>query len=615
LPEVSQEILEECAYIYVEDLVHECINSSDEAVRTSVIVRWLRERGLSVSTSFIRGFFLGSERFVSDGRKWETACRKEAEGAAIDGAARALLRGVGRPMPLSVLAHQVALAKTMGPKETMAQVDRLVRSRDSYFLTDDGMVGLSEWLLKVTSGSEEDVVLDNFFEDSSEVDAISEAFDEVKRGDDSATMLAALQTVGCPLTIRALQYACWRRDPDAFDARSHYIALLRGGEFLVFSDQSAAPGSLRQPIFELIQSAAEAAAEEDDAAHDELVEGGEYRLSDEDVRETIALLEQKRRSMSAEALVMEALEVFPEDGAFAAAVARLEDVLDGDDRVIKIGGRYALPECVPQGLNHVPPMLVLDRLNVVAASGEDVDVELEDPGLDGDLVERIRDPEREDVGEEDEVLVEPATVETPESVTWVVPYHHFLAGTLKIRKIDGDFYGGRSGIVDCVFRYAQSGEVFVTWANLGKGLIFGLGDFYRRYLRPSGSVLRIRPLPTAGEFELYHDGETDPLTCLDDDSMKRLLDLRTESEARRMSVLDVMSSLMPFHEEGAPFLRIHTEVNACRRTSKRVVASMLSYYQCFHQRSAQSDRWVFDDRKVEQGRSRSKRKYVRKGTK
>ncbi|HQK94516.1 MAG TPA: hypothetical protein PLD23_13470 [Armatimonadota bacterium] len=615
MPEVSQEILEECAYMYVEDLVHECIHSSDEPVRTNVIVLWLRERGLSVSSSFIRAFFLGSERFVSDGRRWEVACRKEAEGAAIDGAARALLRGVGRPLPLRALAHQVALAKTMGPKETMVQVERLVRSRDSYFVTEEGMVGLSEWLLRVGSGSHEDVVLDNFFEDSSEVDAISEAFDQIRRDDDSATMLAAMEVVGCPLTIRALQYLCWRRDPAAFDAQAHYVALLRSDDFLVFSDQSAAPSSLRPPIIELIQAAAQEAAEEDGAAHEGLTGGSEFRLSDEDMGEVIALLEQKRRSMSPDALVMEALEVFPEEERFAAAVARLEDALEGDDRLIKIGGRYTLPECVPQGLNHIPPMLVLDRLNVVGASGEDVDVELDDPGLDGDLAERVHDPEREDVGEEDEVLLDPAAVATPEAVTWVVPYHHFLAGTLKIRKMDGDFYGGQTGVVDCVFRYAQSGEVFVTWANLDNGLLFGLGDFYRRYLRPSGSVLRIRPLPAAGEFELYHDGETDPLTWLDDESMKRLLDLRTECEARRMSVLDVMSSLMPFHEEGAPFLRIHTEVNACRRTSKRVVASMLSYYQCFHQRSAQRDRWVFDDRKVEQGRSRSKRKYVRKGTK
>jgi hypothetical protein len=59
-------------------------------------------------------------------------------------------------------------------------------------------------------------------------------------------------------------------------------------------------------------------------------------------------------------------------------------------------------------------------------------------------------------------------------------------------------------------------------------------------------------------------------------------------------------------------MTLWAEVNVVRRTARRVVASDLASYHCFYQRPPGSDVWVFDERKVSQGRKKTKRKYLRR---
>ncbi len=74
----------------------------------------------------------------------------------------------------------------------------------------------------------------------------------------------------------------------------------------------------------------------------------------------------------------------------------------------------------------------------------------------------------------------------------------------------------------------------------------------------------------------------------------------------------MMQRLLADHEKGTSFMGLWSEVNVVRRTTRRVVASNLASYHCFYQRPANSDMWVFDERKVSQGRKKTKRKYLRR---
>ncbi|GAG52531.1 unnamed protein product, partial [marine sediment metagenome] len=87
--------------------------------------------------------------------------------------------------------------------------------------------------------------------------------------------------------------------------------------------------------------------------------------------------------------------------------------------------------------------------------------------------------------------------------------------------------------------------------------------------------------------------------------------IRREAAKGDWRVLQIMQRLAAGHEKGVPFMTLWAEVNVARRTTRRVVASNLVSYHCFYQRPANSDTWVFDERKITQGRKKTKRKYLR----
>ena len=71
-----------------------------------------------------------------------------------------------------------------------------------------------------------------------------------------------------------------------------------------------------------------------------------------------------------------------------------------------------------------------------------------------------------------------------------------------------------------------------------------------------------------------------------------------------------------FMRPGDPKMPIVYDVDCIRDgksfTTRRVVASNLSSYHCFVQRPSGGDTWVFDERKVSQGRKKAKRRYARR---
>ncbi len=68
---------------------------------------------------------------------------------------------------------------------------------------------------------------------------------------------------------------------------------------------------------------------------------------------------------------------------------------------------------------------------------------------------------------------------------------------------------------------------------------------------------------------------------------------------------------MEQHSRGSAFLKLWARVNVVRRTTRRMVASNLSAYHCFYARPAGTDSWFFDERRLEQGVKKAKRKFAR----
>ena len=93
---------------------------------------------------------------------------------------------------------------------------------------------------------------------------------------------------------------------------------------------------------------------------------------------------------------------------------------------------------------------------------------------------------------------------------------------------------------------------------------------------------------------------------------QRMEELRElASRAEDISTFEVIREVMVHWPKGADFLTLLWEVNVVRRTSRRMLASLLSSYLCFYQRSG-SPVWHYDHKKVEQGFDKSKKKFILK---
>jgi hypothetical protein len=83
------------------------------------------------------------------------------------------------------------------------------------------------------------------------------------------------------------------------------------------------------------------------------------------------------------------------------------------------------------------------------------------------------------------------------------------------------------------------------------------------------------------------------------------------SRTEESSTFEVVREVMTHWPKGTDFLTLLWEVNVVRRTSRRLLASLLSSYVCFYQRSG-SPVWHYDHKKVEQGFDKTKKKFVKK---
>jgi hypothetical protein len=110
-------------------------------------------------------------------------------------------------------------------------------------------------------------------------------------------------------------------------------------------------------------------------------------------------------------------------------------------------------------------------------------------------------------------------------------------------------------------------------------------------------------------FEFAWDDQTDPVVYISSQRMEELRTLQERSDA--MSTLEVLTEVMSHWPKGADFLTIHSEVNVVRRSTRRLIASLLSSFQCFYQRSG-SPVWHYDAKKLDLGFDKAKKKFILK---
>jgi len=358
---------------------------------------------------------------------------------------------------------------------------------------------------------------------------------------------------------------------------------------------------------EIIEEAPQAVVEKAEVA-EEVAPTLSLNISERDLDEVAQIVAAK--GMAKMPVILETIfELSPRDPIYSVAAEGLSDAMRADSRFAWVGAeRWRIANTIPDRVKVVPPELEIPKLHFETGEGEQLDVELEDDGLEGGLAVEVHNPMVQDVGDLDPIA-EQAEVPPVESARCVVARHHRKLGTFPLCQIPLGLFPLGTGLVEVTLTDGENSAN--VWVNRETGLMYDMGGWYPEEMPESGAVFELVKTEKEDEFQFVYDEKTDPLVYVAPNRIEELLELAEEAKKGELSTLDLMLRMMPVHRKGVPFITLFTEVNIVRRTNRRLVASILSSYYAFYQRP-KSQLWYFDEKKIDQGFKKAKRKYVRK---
>lgn len=595
---------------YLEDVIFETMLNSGQGAKSRDIATALEET-ITLSAKFIRKMLYYSKRFDLDDRRWNLALRT-AIALPFEGSIEHALSSYGRPMDLRAIHNEMALVH----RRPVDFFDNLLlptlEDRAKYMQAADGLWCLSDWLLDVSEKDPERCFLRNFFLDAAEVRPIADELTDTRMSTGQPLTEMAVKIIrrrGEPIPNKLLAYIVWALrdgdlDPKQFleECRNEEKMLMLSGpawglqEFVAEYDK------------ELKRYSRRAEKEEDAEWAEEEEPEGPIIVTPADMEEVFKYIKRRKKPQPARVLAEAVFEYGPASRRFLEAVDALMSAMSLDPRFIRVGSQtWTLPDLMPKHTDKVPSSLLPAP---VEEREDEADSELDDEGLEQVLVAWVHDPRYEDFGEEQEIDIGPEQQPTDE-LRYVLLYDHWKAGTLKVRVCDRRFYPSESDLVCATFVDKEKKKSYPVWVSYTTSLLYELGAWYKARKVMPGAIFVVMPGSVPDEFVVSFEDETDPYATLTEDRIKAITKAK-RGLGKDASVFEIMQRLLGDHEKGTSFMNLWCEVNVIRRTNRRVVASNLASYHCFYQRPANSDVWIFDERKVSQGRKKTKRKYLRR---
>lgn len=628
-PEASQTRL---ARLFLEDFVTTALLRQGRALKGTELAA--AAEGFSLSRTGLREGLEGSPRIMLLDRDWELAwrqgqkalSREERARRPLQGVLEELLREAGKPLPLAVVTREIANIRGVLPETVHDAVRNILQTTRALVEAGEGAWLHETFTLNAGAPSEALIIRENKLDaDPDFNDLRGRAWPETE-GTLAARAAAMLQAAQRPLSQQVLGFFLWQQDKLGFDARALARAMgdrkvfypLIGGYITL---QAQMP-QWRAAVQQWMQSLSGFSTEAIDIAAILRQRGASaIQPREADVNELKNLaLQLNGHPLSIVSAVVDVLEMEPDDPNFAPTLLGINDALRRSPEFLPVGiGRFLLRAAVPSYVGEVPAELRPVQLSMRnTETDEPLDFEMSDEGLEGDATTFIHDPQWEDINEEFEVKLPRRTpgMEMPTSSRYVMLNHHYRAGTLKLRRMDEDIFDLEGPLTRITLRAGDeaTSEVVSAWASRESGLIYGLGEWLTPRLPQSGGVLLFsydETAPGASMLQLKV-GAPDKLALIADERAAALAPLR--EQAAYLSLFDLLQTIMGAHPQGAELPTLWAEVNAVRRTSKRLICSVLSGYHCFYfkQRGPKQLLWRFDAGKLDQGVKRNKRKYVRR---
>lgn len=563
-----------------------------------------RLEGVSVAT--VRSLLASNpEKFAYHERRWVPAARIESMGRPVAEVARLAVERFGGPMPVSLIAREVARVYSVDAPAAEEAIRGIAATDPMLLLTLDDCVATSQMVFVATDESPARAFELNEV-DPGAVAALGKKLAKVDwLGADA--IVVALESAA-PAQAKEIGAVAWLamngEDPRsrlAYDWRAFNGELLSVPGFVYASDGTIHPESAANAWLAAAAKVAERAK-----ATIEIEDAAPLELKKSDLEALVKKVAGSPDTSTATELLEQAFEITPISRTFPDDLRTVVAALKAEPKAVWVGGdRFRKAGNLPEGISELPAPFEFVVSDLTDEEGEPVDVELTDEGLSTSLRKLIEHPLATDVNDEDE---HPAPKNVPDSMRLVIKPIHRELGTFPLAQFPTNWFDPEPEIQELIWR-TQDGRSLQLWLNNRIRLIFGLLDLWLDQPIESGAVFSVTKTDRPNVYDFEWLDQHDPVVYISSQRMEELREIAGAAEGK--STFELVREVMAHWPKGADFLTLLWEVNVVRRTSRRLLASLLSSYQCFYQRSG-SPVWHYDHKKVELGFDKSKRKFVKK---
>ncbi|MEP6756441.1 MAG: hypothetical protein ABJA67_13130 [Chthonomonadales bacterium] len=593
---------EALAALYAADLLHAALLKAGEPVKASDGAKLADHPAVDLKLARVI-LSTNPKRFASVDRKWGLWSRYSDPTRPFERNLEDVLSLSGAPAAMTSLAAEMASIYNRSAEHFERLLSRTLTDTVRFFPAGDDHFGLTKWLLDANGESEDDVLFDNYLKafDFVGYEKLGAKINPAK----PETFTAFLDAVGEPVPSKVLQFLIWRADPINFDATEQFTILLHEGHAIYLSNGTWIGPKLAEKLISTFPALAEKEVDEhgDNAPAEAALP---LTISDDEKEQVVLAILNSSRPSHAIDLLESIFEVTSTDSTYAVDVAMLIDTLKLDERIAWIGAdRFLAVGSIPAYVYSVPESLHIEEAHYTDVEGNEVDFVLEDDGYDGGLQRETLTLVAQDIMDEEAAYTPDA--DPPATARCVLKFHHKEIGTFPLCQLPAGFFPADAPIlqVDLSLPAGQRAEL---WVNNETRLVYGLIDWYNTLPVDSGVVFYLeRQAPD--KFVLTYGEETEPAMFISRNRVNELMELGRRAEDEELPTFEIAREIMEHYRKGIEFITLLTEVNISRRSSRRLVASLLSGYHCFFQRGGA---WVFDAKKLSQGFDKSKRKYLKK---
>ncbi len=595
---------EEFARSYADRLILSQLTQIEAAIKLSELADRLSSAGIGLSA--VRSLLASNpDKFVFHERRWVPTARLEGQGRPFAEAARLLLERYGAPMAIEEVALELSRARSESFESLVEMLGAYLKTKPEFVVSPKNNIALAEWSFVATDESLERALALNGLT-AEEVEAGEKALAKINFREPGA--VAAALKAAAPISMKVLGAVAWKQlSPQDPRAILLYNTAKILGEAIDAEGFVFGADGMMYPEAEAKKWVSAALKVADKIAPTIEVEDiAPIDVKSDDVAKMIKKIVASDATVTATKLLEEFYEITPSNKTFPDDLGNLVDALKVEKSIWWVGeDRFRKPESAPDFIYSIPEPFHFTGTDVLNEEGDLVDVELTDDGLSSSLRKLLQHPLATDVLDEEPGL-QPKS--SGNETRLVLKSIHRELGTFPMSQFPQGWISSMPNVQELIF-IDPNGRELQVWANNQARLLFNLIDWWYEQVVESGSVFKLVKTGKPNVFEFTWDEQTDPLLYISSQRMETLRQIQAESEGK--STLDVLIEVMAQWPKGADFLTLLAEVNVVRRTSRRLLASLLSSYQCFYQRSG-SPVWHFDNKKVELGFDKTKKKFIKK---